>query len=151
VPGAPLAVIGPGTGLGASGLIKADDRWTALSGGGGHASFSPVTQRVLDITRVLRRRYGHASGARLLSGPGPVNPYEARVELAGGTAEPLAPTEVTARGMDRSDPLCGEALDVFCGALGTAAGNLALTLGARGGVYIGGGIVPKLGEFFYKS
>ena len=151
VPDAPLAVIGPGTGLGASGLIKADDRWIALSGEGGHASFSPVTEREIDIARVLRRRYGHVSWERLLSGPGLVNLYEALAELAGGTAKPLAPSEVTARGMDRSDPLCVEALDVFCGALGTAAGNLALALGARGGVYIGGGIVPKLGEFFYKS
>ena len=149
--GAPLAVVGPGTGLGMSGLIWTGDRWTPLSGEGGHAAFSPVTEREMDIARALKRRYGHVSWERLLSGPGLVNLYEVLAELAGKTPEPLMPKDVSKRGMEQSCPSCSEALDVFCGALGTAAGNLALTLGARGGVYIGGGIVPKLGEFFHRS
>jgi glucokinase len=148
---APLAVIGPGTGLGVSGLIKTGDRWMALTGEGGHAAFSPVTEREMDVARMLKRRYGHVSWERLLSGPGLVNLYESLAELTGQAPEPLSPRDVSKRGMERSCPICGEALDMFCGTLGTAAGNLALTLGARGGVYIGGGIVPKLGDFFQRS
>lgn len=152
VVGAPMAVIGPGTGLGVSGLIRTGDRWTALTGEGGHAAFSPVADRELDITRILRRRFGgHVSWERLLSGPGLVNLYEALAELEGRTPESLSPETVARRGADRSCPLCGEAIDIFCGTLGTAAGNLALILGAQGGVYIGGGIVPKLGPFFAES
>lgn len=148
---APLAVIGPGTGLGMSGLIKTGDRWMALTGEGGHAAFSPVTEREMDVARILQRRYGHVSWERLLSGPGLINLYESLAELAGQAPESLSPGDVSKRGVERSCPICSEALDMFCGSLGTAAGNLALTLGARGGVYIGGGIVPRLGGFFQES
>jgi glucokinase len=150
-PDLPIGAIGPGTGLGVSGLVRAGRRWVALKSEGGHASFAPMTERESRIADLLRRRLGHVSWERILSGPGLVNLYGAIAELAGEPAEDLPPEAVTTRGLAGSCRLCREALEIFCAALGTAAGNLALTLGARGGVYIAGGIVPQLGAFFAQS
>jgi glucokinase len=94
----------------------------------------------------LRRRFGHASAERALSGPGLVNLHEALCALAGVAAQARSADEITRAAMSVSDPQCVQAVEVFFSLLGTVAGNLALSLGARGGVYIGGGIVPRLGE-----
>jgi glucokinase len=144
VAGEAKAVIGPGTGLGVSGLVWDGRAWIPLKSEGGHATFSPASARELEVARILWRRYDHASCERVLSGGGLVALYDALAELAGRTAEPLTPPDVAARARERSCDLCVEAVTMFCAALGTAAGNLALTLGARGGVYIGGGIAPRL-------
>ena len=150
--GAPLALIGAGTGLGVSGLLSAGDgRWVPIAGEGGHVTLCASNNREADILRVLRKKYGHLSAERVLSGRGLSDVYEAIAVLGNRTPKPLAPEEVTRSGMAGSDPFCIEALETFCAMLGSVAGNLALTLGARGGVYIGGGIVPKLGEYFYRS
>lgn len=148
---APIGLIGPGTGLGVSGLIWSGQRWLPLQTEGGHVSFAATSEREWALSRVLQRRFGHASLERLLSGPGLVNLYTALAELDGEPAPALQPAQITAHGLAATCPRCREALDLFCAALGTAAGNLALTLGARGGVYIGGGIVPRLGDFFDRS
>ena len=147
----PLAVLGPGTGLGVSGLLPCDDGWVALSGEGGHVSCSPVTPRESAIVEIVRRRYPHVSAERLICGDGLVNLYRALAELGDVTALPLTPEEVSARGLNGECAICNEALGVFCAMLGTVASNLVLTLGATGGVYIGGGIVPRLGDFFVDS
>ncbi len=145
---APAAVLGPGTGLGVSGLIAcAPGHWVALHSEGGHVTFSPASQREADILQVLRERFAHVSAERVISGAGLVNVYQALARLDGVQARALSPAEVSAHATDGSDPRCREALETFCAMLGTAAGNLALTLGARGGVYLGGGIVPKIGTF----
>jgi glucokinase len=149
--GAPMAVIGPGTGLGMSGIVRTNGRWTAIEGEGGHATFAPMSERESRIADILRRRFGHVSWERVLSGPGLVNLYVAVVELEQRPVEDLPPEAITERGRSGSCPLCREALEMFCAALGTAAGSLALTLGARGGVYLAGGIVPQLGEDFAAS
>jgi glucokinase len=149
--GAPKAVIGPGTGLGVSGIVRADGRWTAIEGEGGHATFAPMSARESRIADFLRERFGHVSWERVLSGPGLVNLYGAIAGLEGTPAEALPPEAIAARGRAGDCPLCREALEVFCAALGTAAGNLALTFGARGGLYIAGGIVPQLDDFFAAS
>ncbi|MED5621679.1 glucokinase [Ideonella sp. BN130291] len=149
-----VGVIGAGTGLGVSGLIPSNDGgWVALGAEGGHASVAPRDERELMILRFAWRemQHGHVSFERLLSGPGLELIYRALVDHAGRKAEPLRAPEITRRCLDGSDPLCTEAIDVFCGVLGTAAGDLAMTLGARGGVYIGGGIVPRLGAYFERS
>ncbi|HOB62693.1 MAG TPA: glucokinase [Candidatus Competibacteraceae bacterium] len=148
---APIGLIGPGTGLGVSGLIRAGQQWIPLQTEGGHVTFAATDQREWAISRVLQRQFGHASLERLLSGPGLVNLYHALAEVEGWTAESLTPADITTRGLADACPHCRAVLDLFCGALGTAAGNLAITLGARGGVYIGGGIVPRLGDFFDRS
>ncbi|MGE4227140.1 MAG: glucokinase [Dongiaceae bacterium] len=149
--GASKAVIGPGTGLGVSGIARTDDRWTAIEGEGGHATFAPMSARESRIGEVLRQRFGHVSWERILSGPGLVNLYDAVAELEGTPAEVLSPETIAAHGRAGDCRLCREALEIFCAALGTAAGNLALTFGARGGVYVAGGIVPQLGDFFAAS
>jgi len=146
-----IGLLGAGTGLGVSGLIPAGDGWVALGTEGGHASFSPRDERELAILRHAQRQFAHVSSERLLSGPGIELIHRALVERAGVAAETLSAPAITRRGLDGSDPLCAEALDVFCGMLGTAASNLALTLGAFGGIFIGGGIVPRLGDYFDRS
>ncbi len=149
---ASMAVIGAGTGLGASGLI-ADGRggWSALVGEGGHVTLAASNAREASLLAVLRERFDHVSAERALSGPGLVNLYQAVCTLDGETARPLTPAEVTTHALARDaahDAQCAQALATFASLLGNVAGNLALTLGARGGVFIGGGIVPRLGVRF---
>ena len=151
VPEKPIGLIGPGTGLGVSGLVWSGNHWLPLQAEGGHATFAAADEREWAVSRVLRRRFGHVSPERLLSGPGLVNLYAALAELEGWSAEPLEPADITERGLSGACRHCRDVVDLFCGALGTAAGNLVITLGALGGVYIGGGIVPRLGEFFDRS
>ena len=152
VPEISIGVIGAGTGLGVSGLLWHNGRWLAVQGEGGHVAFSPVTEREDAVLRIFRRNFGsHVSVERFLSGMGLTNIYEALCELDGTHPVKLEPARITEHAIDGSDPRSRETVDLFCAALGTAAGNLAVTLGARSGVYIGGGIVPKLGDRFYQS
>jgi glucokinase len=148
---AAIGLLGPGTGLGVSGLVWSDVRWIPLQSEGGHVAFAPTTEREWKIICLLREQFGHVSAERLLSGPGLVNIYRAVAVLEGAVAEGLSPAQVTERALARRCPLCVETLEIFCAGLGSVAGNLAITLGAKGGVYIGGGIVPRLGDFFEKS
>jgi glucokinase len=151
-PGAPYALIGPGTGLGVSGLFPTSDgSWLPISGEGGHVTRCATNQREADIIRICYEEYGHVSAERMISGMGLSNLYKALTSLGNKSPQPLTPADITDLGLAESDPFCVEALALFCGFLGSVAGNLALTLGARGGVYIGGGIVPKLGEYFHQS
>lgn len=147
VPNAPRGAIGPGTGLGVSGLAPAGDGWTAIASEAGHCSFAPQNDLEIEILRILRRRFGHVSDERLVSGPGLVNLHDAIAELRGAPRRTLAPEDVTERAARGDDSICVEAVRCFTAVLGSAAGNLALTLGARGGIYIGG-IVPSIGAAF---
>jgi len=148
----PIGLIGPGTGLGVSGLIPfGKNGWQPLSGEGGHADFSPVNEEEDAVLRQVRKRHSRVSCERLISGPGLINVQRAVSELAGVSPEELTPAEISSRALSGEDPLCIKALQLFCAMLGGAAGNLALTLGSEGGVYIGGGIVPGILDFFLKS
>jgi glucokinase len=152
VASAPRVLVGPGTGLGVSTLVPlAGNQWIAVAGEGGHVTIAATNEQEEKIIAFCRREFGHVSAERLLSGMGLSNLYHAISCLANGTYLPLTPAEVTERGLSGKDPHCVDALSVFCSLLGSAAGNLALTLGAHGGVYIGGGIVPRLGEYFHRS
>jgi glucokinase len=122
-----------------------------LEGEGGHVAFSPMDAREDAVLGVLRERFGHVSAERLASGPGLVNLYQALCRLDHVTARALEPQQIAEQGEAGKDAQAAEALAMFCAVLGTAAANLAITLGARGGVYIGGGIVPKLGDYFERS
>jgi glucokinase len=150
-PGAPLAVLGPGSGLGVSGLVAGPAGWLALTGEGGHATMSPATDRESAVLDHMRRRFDHVSAERVLSGPGVVNLYNTLAEIDGVPSKGYSAAQVTDLGMRGEDPVCVEATAMFCAMLGTVAGNLALTLGARGGVFIAGGIVPRLGRYFADS
>jgi len=147
-PSAPLAVLGPGTGLGVSALIPFGDEYAVLDSEGGHVTYTPVTKREQALAQALQGRYGHCSAERIVSGPGLVATYEALCSLDDRTAEPLTPPDVSARAANGRDRHCTEAVELFTLALATTASNLAITLGAGGGVYLAGGLLPKLGSLF---
>jgi len=150
-PGTPIGVLGPGSGLGVSALVPMAGSWTVLATEGGHVTMPPISDREGAILAQLRKTYEHVSAERLISGPGLVNLYDAIAFIDGQEPERLTAAEVSTRALERRDPACQEALDVFCAMLGTVAGNLALTLGARGGVYVAGGIAPKILTFLSHS
>lgn len=149
VKSAPIALLGPGTGLGVGGLLKGQDgRWSAISGEGGHVTLAVSDDFEAALISRLRERFGHVSAERVLSGEGLINLYRVVCELHGTTAHDLTPAGLTDAALNESDALCKETVALFAGFLGNVAGNLALTLGAQGGVYLGGGIVPRLGNAF---
>ena len=154
IAGTPLALIGPGTGLGVSGLVPSTEpgRWAALQGEGGHVTLAASNAREAAVLQVLHDRFGHASAERAVSGQGLEALHHAVCTVDGlRVATPLTAAEISERALAADDESCVEVLNLFCAFLGSVAGNLALTLGARGGVYIGGGIVPRLGEAFERS
>ena len=148
-----IGLLGPGTGLGVSGLLP-DGRggWLPLQGEGGHVSLAPASAREQIVVDHLTRTYGHASAERAVSGMGLVDIHRALC-LADGVPPPegRSAAEVSSAALSGQDARSEEALAMMCALLGSVAGNLALTLGAKGGVYIGGGIVPRLGDWFARS
>lgn len=144
----PLAVLGPGTGLGVSGLIPFGDHWVPIEGEGGHVTFAPVTDREFALASELRRRFSHCSAERLVSGLGIRATYEALCTLDGVPPLALEPGDISERAARGDDALCRETIEIFTAALATTAANLAVTLGALGGVYLCGGILPRLGSLF---
>ncbi|WP_020654459.1 glucokinase [Massilia niastensis] len=150
-PGSAIGLVGAGTGLGVSGLVPAGDRWVPLHSEGGHVAFSPMDAREIEVLRYCLQRYDHVSAERFVSGPGLALIHEALADSRGIATPPRTPSEIVARGLESDDALCRETVDCFCGMLGTVAANLAVTLGAQGGIYIGGGVVPRLGDYFAAS
>lgn len=148
---APIGVLGAGTGLGCSGLVWDGQRYIPISGEGGHVTLAGTNARERQVIEWLHGRFEHVSAERVLSGPGLVNLYDALSALEGKPTGELSPAAVLQAGIDASDPLCQETLEMFCSLLGSVAGNLALTLGAAGGIYIGGGIAPRMAPFLFSS
>ena len=149
VAGSTIALLGPGTGLGVSGLVPvATGRYSALSGEGGHVTLAATDDNEASLLSILRKKFGHVSAERVLSGAGLVNVYEAICTLEGRPARDLLPSDVTNAAVAGADAQCVKAVHYFTRFLGNVAGNLALTLGSLGGVYIGGGVVPRLGAAF---
>lgn len=151
--GAPMALLGAGTGLGVSGLLPdGQGGWVPLAGEGGHVTLPAQTVRERQVMDGLFRLHGHASAERVISGQGLLETFRLLCQAdqadTGGLVAPAAVTEAALAGRH---PQAVEALDMFCALLGSVAGNLALTLGARGGVFVGGGIVPRLGTVFDRS
>jgi glucokinase len=146
-----LAVVGPGTGLGVGAVVHTRSGWVALPGEGGHATLSPADDLDSAVLAAVRGQYAHVSAERLLSGIGLPLLHQALAQVRGEAAPPLDTAAIVTRGADGSDALCGATLDLFCALLGSFAGNVALTLGARGGLYIGGGIVPRFADRFLAS
>lgn len=154
LPGGPgnRAVIGPGTGLGVAGVVPTRHGWQAVAGEGGHATLAAHDDFESELLRCVRRQFAHVSAERLLSGIGLPVLHGAVAEVLGQpVASPWTAEQVMAAGLARSDAACDRTLDVFCALLGGFAGNVALVLGARGGVYIGGGIVPRMVDRFFAS
>lgn len=147
----PIALLGAGTGLGVSGLIHTGEGYFPLAGEGGHVSLGARTARELAIFSVYREKYGHMSAERLLSGTGLSEFYQVVRRLDGLDDRPLDNAEISRRAQAGSCTSCMEVMTLLCEWLGVVAGDLVLTLRATGGVYLGGGIVPKLGDYFLQS
>ena len=137
-------VLGPGTGLGVAGLVWSGERWIAVPGEGGHASLGAHDERELALLERLRKGRAHLSAERALSGPGLAALYQAIAAAYGEGPEELEPNDVLVRALSGEDRIAVEALDAFMTWLGRFAGDAALLFGARGGVYLGGGIAPKI-------
>jgi glucokinase len=145
VAGKPKGVIGPGTGLGVASMIPAGDGWIAVGGEGGHVTLPAVNERESRVIAAVRDEFGHCSAERIISGPGLEILHRALHGAAGTDAAELA------RRADDGDAQASETFEVFFCMLGTVAANLALTVGAFGGIYIGGGITPRHRERFLAS
>lgn len=144
----PIALIGAGTGLGVSGLLPdGHGGWVALSGEGGHVTLSGITPRESLVVEGLAQRFGHVSAERAVSGQGLLNVCQLLCQADQVSPVPTQAAEVV-EWARQGHAQAHEAVTMFSDFLATVAGNLALTLGSKGGVYIGGGIVPKLGELF---
>jgi glucokinase len=151
VPRRTIAALGPGSGLGVSALVPAADSWAVMTGEGGHVAMPAATREEQDVIARLRERFdGHCSAERVLSGPGLVNLYVALAELAGRGTPTVTPEDVTNLAK-QGEPLARKTLAMFFAMLGTIAADLAVTTGAHGGVYIAGGIVPRLIDQLHKS
>src|SRR5438034_5533388 len=151
VPGAPLAVLGPGSGLGVACYVPSAEGGTVLASEGGHASLPGYSQREDRVIQHLRQRFGHVSCERAISGPGLENLYAAIAAIDGQEVPQRDAPAITRTGLDGSCATSRAALDMFCAFLGTAAGDVALTYGARGGVFIAGGIAPRILAFLEGS
>jgi len=146
------AVIGPGTGLGVAAAVPNAGGWLAVPGEGGHATLAAADDFEAEVIAFVRGEHPHVSAERLLSGTGLPLLHRAVAAVAGAPAEAAPPEarEIVARA-SAGDERSLHTLRVFCAMLGGFAGNVALTLGARGGLYIGGGIVPRFAELFFAS
>ncbi|MBI2249935.1 MAG: glucokinase [Brevundimonas diminuta] len=151
-PHAAIALVGPGTGFGVSALARdAHGREMALPSEGGHACFAPGDEVEDEVLRILRRRYDRVSIERLICGPGLLNLHRALAEIDGRETHIDDPAQITAQALEDPTSPCGATLARFCAMLGAVAGDIALTTGARGGVYIAGGIAPRILPFIQAS
>jgi len=149
--GAPALVIGPGTGLGVAALMPlGSGSWRALPGEGGHVDLPVADAHEVALWQMLFAQLGHVRAEDVLSGGGLLLLYRAVCALAGLTPRLASPAEVTAAAL-AGDHVAVATLEQFCVWLGRVAGNNVLTLGARGGVYIVGGVVPRFADFFAAS
>jgi glucokinase len=148
---APRVALGPGTGLGVAALVPCGSGWQAVATEGGHATCPARDEQEAAVLRLLRLEFGHVSVERCVSGAGLAALYRSLAELQGVVAEPLAPAEISARALSGECRVARDALELLCRFLATAASDLALSYGARGGVYLGGGILPRMPEFLQAS
>lgn len=146
-----IAVFGPGTGLGVEHLTYTEQGWQTLDGEGGHVDFAPTDENGMIVWRYLHAKLGRVSAEELLSGRGIVNIYNALADHKNVEPAYSDPADITQNALDDSDALCVEAVNQFCRVMGSFAGNLALNLCTTGGVFIGGGIASRLGEYFANS
>jgi len=152
--GSVLAVVGPGTGLGVGAVVRTAGGWVALPGEGGHATLAPADDLDSAVLAQVRRQFEHVSAERLLSGIGLPVLHQALGAVQGAAPAALTAAQIVDKGNAddaRHDALCSQTLDLFCALLGGFAGNVALTVGARGGLFIGGGIAPRFADRFFAS
>lgn len=146
-----VGILGPGTGLGAVGLLRHGDLYLPIAGEASHGGFAPETQVQIDILAALRERFDRVSSERLVSGPGLENIYWALMRIHGAKRVHLNPADIFKAAIDNSDPLAAEAVQMFFEILGQVAGDIAMTLGARDGIYIAGGIAKRYPDLLVNS
>jgi glucokinase len=149
--GAPMAVLGPGTGLGVACLVDRSERRVVVASEGGHATLAPICAQEDRIVNHLRKRFGHVSAERVISGSGLENIYRAIAAVEGVEIPVRNAAEITKNALSGECQLARRSLHAFCAFLGSFAGNVALTFDARGGVYIAGGISPRILDFLIRS
>jgi len=140
----PVLVMGPGTGLGSAVLLPGHPHATVLATEAGQIALAPGNDREIEILRLFAREHAHVSFEHALSGPGLLNLYRAICTLRGERAVLMRPADVTGAALSRNDAAATETLQVFCGLLGSFVGDLVLLYGARGGVFLAGGILPQI-------
>ncbi len=151
VPRAPMAVLGPGTGLGVAAYVPHEASGIVLRSEGGHSTLGAGSARESAIIEKLRQKFGHVSAERALSGPGLENLYHAIASLDAVTVPERNAAEISQAGIDGSCAVCRAALDTFCALLGDVAGNFTLAYGAQGGVFVGGGVTYHLHDYLPHS
>ena len=145
-----LAILGPGTGFGAAGMVRRHGVETPLTTEGGHIAFAPFDDTEIEILRVLIKRFGRCSIERLLSGPGMEDLHVILGKIEGRKVDELTAKQITEHAI-AGDACCKVTIERFCAILGSAAGDLAMALGARGGVFIAGGIAPRIIDLIEQS
>ena len=145
------AVFGPGTGLGVAGLVNHNGAWLPVPCEGGHVNIAPATPFEADVIKAAMATHGHVSAELFISGPGLVNLYKAICAVRGEKAEEVPPADISQRALANQGTIFHETLSTFCSFIGSFAGNLALTYGAKGGIYIAGGILPRFSDFLLAS
>ncbi|MGB1296669.1 MAG: glucokinase [Psychrobium sp.] len=148
---APRIVCGPGTGLGVAQLINVNGYYHCVSGEGGHADFAPTNSRQLKLLENLMAKFEHVSIERLLSGQGIVNIYQSLAFIDGIDAQAFDASQISQAYIKKSDLLCVETMEIFSDVLAQYLGNMVLTSGAFGGVYIAGGIMPRIIDVLDKK
>jgi glucokinase len=146
-----IAIVGPGTGLGVGGAVRKNGESIALVTEGGHAAFAPSDDTEIKVLEFLAKKFGRVSNERLLSGPGIFNLYSALSEIEGKQAADMTPEAITKTAREKPDSFEAKVFARFCAILGAVAGDVALTMGARNGVLIGGGILQDTAEILVKS
>ncbi|MEQ8710946.1 MAG: glucokinase [Rhodospirillales bacterium] len=150
--GRAMAVLGPGTGLGVSALVPTPDgRWSPLTTEGGHVTMASRTGEEARVLQVLADRYGHVSAERVVSGQGIENIHKALCQITGTPDPEMSAQQIVDSVLTGTEGLPAQTLNLFCGFLGTVASNLALTIGAQGGVFLAGGILPRMPDLVAAS
>lgn len=150
-PAAPIVVIGPGTGFGQALIVPFGEKRRIIATQGGHVSFAPRTETEIAILQFIAREHPRVSVERLLSGRGLINIHRALCAIEGAQRVSLQADEITAAAKTGEFPIAVKAVAMFCAVLGRVAGDTVLATGARGGVVLGGGILPKIRDVFMKS
>ena len=146
-----IGILGAGTGLGVAALLPFDGGYHVIETEGGHADYSPISEAQGEVVKCLRSKFGRVSLERLLSGKGIFNIYLALCAMRASKPNLSSPAEIVEAALAQADSKSVATLDMFCEGMGSAAGNLALTYGAKGGIYIAGGVIPKFLNFFLSS
>ena len=151
VPNKAIGILGAGTGLGVAALAPHENGYVVLDTEGGHADYSPINDLQSAVVSCLRARFGRVSLERLLSGKGLLNIYSALCSIEDVKMEFDTPADIVAAALNDAETKALQTLNMFCEGIGAASGNLALTFGAKGGIYIAGGVIPRFQEFFISS